>query len=161
MRPLANGAAAFVVVLTVAGALAQSSDPSPQPMPFTRLNDTFAIPVSVQPQTYAIEQPVGSMSYRGANECDKDIVVTSVSVTAPVTTQPVVVDGETIPNVRLVTSASGTVNRFTGTFFFARSGRNFGSSPNPAGGSTRYVSTRALSAPSGWCAFRMLYGRGN
>jgi hypothetical protein len=151
----------LALTLSAAVALAQSSDPTPQPMPFTRDGVSFALPVTAQPQTYAIEQPAGTMSYRGANECAADIVVTSVVPAPPVTTQPIVVDGETIPNVRLVTSPSPVVNRFTGTFFFARTARNFGSSPNPAGGTVRYVSTRALAAPPAWCAFRMLYGRGN
>ncbi len=151
----------FALCLSAVAALAQSSDMAPQPMPFTRDGGTFAIPVTAQAQTYAIEQPAGTMSYRGVNECAVDMVVTSVTVSQPVTTAPVVVDGETIPNVRLVTSPTGSVNRFTGTFFFARTGRNFGSSPNPAGGTTRYVSTKALATPGAWCAFRMLYGRGN
>lgn len=133
---------------------------APQP-PFTRSGLTFAIPVSTQPQTYAIEQPVESMSYRGFNECFVDLVVTSVTVTQPVTTEPVVVNGETIPNVRRVTSATDSVNRFTGTFIAARTGRNFGSSQNPVPGSIRYVSTMALTQPQAWCAYRMLYGRGN
>lgn len=135
---------------------------NPLPMPFTRSGVSFAIPVNATAQTYAIEQPAGSVSYRGVNECPVDIVVTSVTVTPPVTTEPVVVNGETIPNVLRVTSPTESVNRFTGTFFFGRTGRNFGSSPNPVSGSTtRYVSTMALSAPPAWCAFRMLYGRGN
>lgn len=151
----------LVLALSAAVAGAQTSDPTPQPMPFTRDGGTFAVPVDVQARTYAIDQPAGTMSYRGANECAVDMVVTSVVPTPPVTTAPVVIDGETIPNVRLVTSSSPAVNRFTGTFFFARTARNFGSSPNPAGGTVRYVSTRALAAPPSWCAFRMLYGRGN
>lgn len=68
-------------LLLASPALAQSSDPNPQPMPFTRDGLTFAIPVTAQAQTYAVEQPVGSMSYRGANECPVDLVVTSVMPT--------------------------------------------------------------------------------
>ncbi|AWI90270.1 hypothetical protein C0214_19625 [Methylobacterium sp. DM1] len=132
----------------------------PQPMPFTRNGLTYALPVGVEPQTYAVDQPDKTRSYRGVNDCHADIVVTSVTATAPITTEPVVIDGETIPNVRRVTSPTESVNRFTGTFFMARTGRNFGSSPNPAGGNTRYVSVMALSAPAKTCFFRMLYGMG-
>jgi hypothetical protein len=151
----------LALVCSAAVSWAQSSDPSPQPMPFTRDGVSFVLPVAAQAQTYAIDQPAGTMSYRGVNECSSDIVVTSVVPSLPVTTQPIVVNGETIPNVQLVTSPSPSVNRFTGTFFFGRTGRNFGSSPNPAGGLRRYVSVMALVAPTAWCAFRMLYGRGN
>ena len=59
--------------LCAGAALAQSSDPNPQPMPFTRDGVSYALPVTAQPQTYAIQQPPGAMSYRGANECAVDL----------------------------------------------------------------------------------------
>lgn len=132
----------------------------PQPMPFTRSGPTMTLPVSTTPRTYAVFQPTGAKSYRGVNDCGSDIVVTSVAVSMPVTTEAVAVGGETIPNVRRVTSASENVNRFTGTLFMARTGRNFGSSPNPVEGNTRYVSVMALAEPPKECAFRMSYGMG-
>lgn len=132
----------------------------PQPMPFTRSGPTMALPVSTTPRTYAVFQPPGSRSYRGVNECGADIVVTSVSVAQPVTLEPATMGGEVIPNVRRVTSQTDNVDRFMGTLFMARTGRNFGSSPNPVEGNTRYVSVMALAEPPKECAFRMSYGMG-
>lgn len=130
--------------------------------PFQRNGKAFALPVSTTPQTYAIQQPAGALVYRGINPCNVDIVIATVSATAPVTTQPATLGGETIGNVQLVTSATGTVNKFQDTLFMARSGRVLGSSVNPMGGQTRYVSIMALTDPGTTpCAFRMHYGSGN
>ncbi len=155
----------LALALSLAAGLARADNFSPaptqpQPLPFTRSGPTMTLPVTMQPRTYAIYQMPESKSYRGVNDCMVDIVVTSVSVTEPVATEPVMMGGETIPNVQRVTSPTGAVNRFTGTFYFARTGRNFGSSPNPVAGNTRYVSVMALSEPPKECAFRMLYGAG-
>ncbi|MCE4223407.1 hypothetical protein HCU64_06555 [Methylobacterium sp. C25] len=130
--------------------------------PFQRNGKAFALPVSTTPQTYAIQQPAGALVYRGINPCNVDIVIATVSATAPVTTQPATLGGETIGNVQLVTSATGTANKFQDTLFMARSGRVLGSSVNPMGGQTRYVSIMALTDPGTTpCAFRMHYGSGN
>ncbi|GLS45151.1 hypothetical protein [Methylobacterium brachythecii] len=131
-------------------------------VPFARNGKAFALPVSTTPQTYEIVQPDGAPVYRGLNLCPADIVIASVSVTAPVTTQAVTFGGKTLSNVRLVTSATGAVNEFEDTVFMARSGRVLGSSSNPMGGQTRYVSIMALADLQGVaCAFRLHYGNGN
>ncbi|GJD63765.1 hypothetical protein [Methylobacterium frigidaeris] len=130
--------------------------------PFVRMGKAAALPVSTTPRTYAITQPVGALTYRGINPCTVDIVVTSVAASLPVVTQPVTIDGETIPNVQLVTSPTGTVNRFEDTLFMARSGRTLSSAPNPMPGTTRYVSIMALSDPGSTpCLYRLGYGMGN
>lgn len=130
--------------------------------PFARAAKAFALPVSTTPQTYAIVQPAGTAAYRGLNPCPVDIVISSVTATAPVTTQPVVMKGETIPNVLLVTSPTGNVNQFEDTYFMARSGRVLASSANPMGGTVRYVSIMAVADPGATpCAFRLHYGGGS
>lgn len=131
-------------------------------MAFQRSGGAMAFPVSTTPQTYAVVQPAGSTSYRGINPCNVDVVISSVTVSMPVTTQPATMGGQTIPNVQLVTSSTAAVNQFTGTLFMARSGRTLGSSPNPMAGTVRYVSIAALADPGATpCAFRLHYGTGN
>ena len=131
-------------------------------VPFQRMGKTFALPVSTTAQTYAIVQPEGSKAYRGINPCSVDIVISTVTVTAPVTTAPVTLGGKTISNVQRVTSASASADEFTDTLFLARSGRVLGSSVNPMPGTMRYVSIMALSDPGATpCAFRLGYGRGS
>jgi len=128
-------------------------------VPFQRVGKAFALQATTTPQTYAIVQPLGSTSYRGINPCNVDIVIATVPATMPATTQPVTVSGQTVPNVLLVTSATGTVNQFEDTLFLARSGRVLGSSQNPMGGQVRYVSIMALSDPGTTpCLFRLGYG---
>jgi hypothetical protein len=130
--------------------------------PFARAAKAFALPVSTTPQTYAIVQPAGTAAYRGLNPCPVDIVISSVTAQAPVTTQPVVMNGQTIPNVLLVTSLTGAVNQFEDTYFMARSGRVLASSPNPMAGTVRYVSIMAVADPGATaCAFRLHYGGGS
>ncbi|MGU3661103.1 hypothetical protein [Methylobacterium fujisawaense] len=130
--------------------------------PFARAAKAFALPVSTTPQTYAIVQPAGTAAYRGLNPCPVDIVISSVTATAPVTTEPVVMNGQTIPNVLLVTSPTGNVNQFEDTYFMARSGRVLASSANPMGGTVRYVSIMAVADPGATpCAFRLHYGGGS
>lgn len=130
--------------------------------PFARAAKAFALPVSTTPQTYAIVQPAGTAAYRGLNPCPVDIVISSVTATAPVTTEPVVMNGQTIPNVLLVTSPTGSVNQFEDTYFMARSGRVLASSTNPMGGTVRYVSIMAVADPGATpCAFRLHYGGGS
>ncbi|WP_342163060.1 hypothetical protein [Methylobacterium sp. SD21] len=130
--------------------------------PFARAAKAFALPVSTTPQTYAIVQPAGTAAYRGLNPCPVDIVISSVAATAPVTTQPVVINGQTVPNVLQVTSPTGTVNQFEDTYFMARSGRVLASTANPMGGTTRYVSIMAVADPGATpCAFRLHYGGGS
>lgn len=117
--------------------------------------------MSTTPQTYAIVQPQGAKAYRGINPCPVDVVIATVTASTPAATQPVTMDGETVPNVQRVTSATNTVNRFEDTLFMARSGRVLGSSANPMGGSIRYVSIMALTDPGTTpCAFRLGYGYG-
>lgn len=129
--------------------------------PFQRIGGAYAFPVSTTPQTYVITEPAGAASYRGVNPCGVDIVITSVSPTAqPVTTAPVTYNGQTMSTVQLVTSATGTVDQFSGTLFLARTSETLGSTPNPMGGLVRYVSIMALSQPATACAFRLGYGNG-
>ena len=130
-------------------------------VPFQRIGKAFALPVSTTPQTYAIVQPEGARGYRGINPCPADIVIATVTASTPATTQPVTMNGKTIPNVTLVTSPTGTVNEFEDTYFMARSGRVLSSSANPMPGSVRYISIMALSDPGPTpCAFRLGYGAG-
>ena len=131
-------------------------------VPFTRAAKAFALPVSTTPKTYAIVQPAGSSAYRGLNPCPVDIIISSVAATEPVTTQPVTMNGQTIPNVLLVTSPTGTVSQFEDTYFMARSGRALASSANPMSGTVRYVSIMAVADPGATpCAFRLHYGGGS
>ncbi|EIZ87162.1 hypothetical protein WYO_0199 [Methylobacterium sp. GXF4] len=130
-------------------------------VPFQRVEKTFSFPVTTTSQTYMITQPAEAESYRGNNACAADIVISSVPATAPVTTEPVVYNGETIPNVLRVTSPTGQVNQFEDTFYFARTGRALASVPNPMQGSTRYVSIMALFDPGAPCLFRLNYGGGS
>ncbi|MGU3659251.1 hypothetical protein [Methylobacterium fujisawaense] len=130
-------------------------------VPFQRVQKTFSFPVTTTPQTYLITQPPGTESYRGNNTCAADVVIASVPVMGPVTTEPVIYNGETIPNVLRVTSQTGTVNQFEDTFFFARTGRALASVPNPMNGSARYVSIMALFDPGAPCLFRLNYGGGS
>lgn len=156
--------AGFLALLALAAvgghALAQSSAIAMLPAPFQRIGGAFAFPVSTTPQTYAISEPAGATSYRGVNPCSVDIAIATVPATAPVTTQPATLNGQTIANVQQVTSQTGAVDPFAGTVFLARTSETLGSTKNPMAGSTRYVSIVALAAPSTPCAFRLGYGNG-
>lgn len=150
------------VAQTLVNGAAQTSVATlPVQPPFQRIGGAFAFPVTTTPQTYVITEPDGSASYRGVNPCSADIVISTVVPTAqPVTTQPVTMNGQTVQGVQLVTSPTGSVDQFAGTLFLARTSETLGSTVNPMGGSVRYVSIMALSAPSSPCAFRLGYGTG-
>jgi hypothetical protein len=131
-------------------------------VPFARAAKAFALPVSTTPQTYVIVQPAGTAAYRGLNPCPVDIAISTVTVTEPVTTEPVTMGGQTVPNVLRVTSPTANVNQFEDTYFMARSGRVLASSANPMGGAVRYVSIMAIADPGATpCAFRLHYGGGS
>jgi hypothetical protein len=163
---------AFGVVLAITAPLCAQSYLNGQPqvavsnvppqMPFRRNGPGAALPVFTTPRTYAINQPAeNAYAYRGVNLCGADVVIETVTVSAPIATQPATFNGKEIPGVLQVTSASGSVNEFTGSVFLARTSRNFSSSPNPMGGSTRYVSIMALDELPKPCTFRLQYGGGN
>lgn len=155
------GAFALLALAAIGGhALAQSSAIAMLPAPFQRIGGAFAFPVSTTPQTYAIAEPFGATSYRGVNTCTVDVAIATVTATQPVTTQPAMLNGQTIANVQQVTSQTGTVDPFAGTLFLARTSETLGSTKNPMAGAVRYVSIVALTAPATPCAFRLGYGNG-
>lgn len=133
---------------------------APQQMPFVRVGDAFAFPVTTTAQTYAIVQPDGTASYRGVNQCSADVAIKSVAPSKSVSTQPVYYGGQVVPNVLLVTTTGENVSALTGTVFLGRTAETLGSSPNPVSGSTRYVSIIALADPGSPCLFRLGYGNG-
>lgn len=141
---------------------------NPLPMPFQRQGDPYIMPATTTPQSYIIPQPAGSRSYRGVNPCiNADVRVKTVSATAPITTQPVVVNGKTIPNVLRVTSATEAVTEFTGTLFVSRAPETLGSTPTPDGSLNRVVSIMIVGIPgyaadlsSTTCLFNLGYGNG-
>ena len=132
-------------------------------MPFVRATpNSFMFPVTAEPQQFLITQPAGSMSYRAFNPCAQaDVRVTSVMALAPIWTTTT-----TYPGVLKVTSATGTIDKFSG-LRFGRGSETVGSGKNPMAGQQRIVSAMLVPIP-GYpsdlagltCEFEIHYGGG-
>ncbi|KMO15779.1 hypothetical protein [Methylobacterium indicum] len=142
---------------------------SPTPMPFVRASRSpFILPATTTPQQYMVTQPVGSTTYRGYNPCaNADVRVMSVAPLEPIATQPVTVNGKTLPGVLRVTSKTETIDEFSGTRL-GRGPETLGSASNPNGGQDRIISIVLVPIP-GYaadltgvtCLYEHMYGKGS
>lgn len=137
--------------------------------PFVRtMRSPFILPATTTPQQYMVTQPVGSTTYRGYNPCaNADVRVMSVAPLEPIATQPVTVNGKTLPGVLRVTSRTETVDEFSGTRL-GRGPETLGSASNPNGGQDRIISIMLVPIP-GYpadmtgvtCLYEHMYGKGS
>lgn len=137
--------------------------------PFVRASRSpFILPGTTTPQQYMVTQPIGSTTYRGYNPCvNADVRVMSVSALEPIVTQPVVINGKTVPGVLRVTSKTEVIDEFSGTRL-GRGPETLGSASNPLGGQDRIISIMIVPVPgytgdiSGvTCLYEHMYGRGS
>ncbi|WP_048462069.1 hypothetical protein [Methylobacterium aquaticum] len=137
--------------------------------PFVRASRSpFILPATTTPQQYMVTQPTGSTTYRGYNPCaNADVRVMSVAPLEPIVTQPVTVNGKTLPGVLLVTSRTEVIDEFSGTRL-GRGPETLGSAANPNGGQDRIISIMLVPIP-GYpadltgvtCLYEHMYGRGS